>query len=148
MWIRCLKALNKQTKMIDWNKKLLYTGKHLPLFYSHPFCPRQQENLKLGKFQCSKWSLFKHNITLANSRRGETAYKWRRAKITLNTVNNIVKTWPLAVTPAPNLNQTNDLYLPPTKRHSLVMLHLYKTVTKLTSIWNKMSILINWTFGK
>lgn len=55
-----------------------------PPFYICPFRPRcQRGNLRLGDFRCLKSSCFLiHNFVWANSWRGETVGKWKRAKIT------------------------------------------------------------------
>lgn len=55
-----------------------------PPFYIRPFRPRcQRGNLRLGDFRCLKSSYFLiHNFVWANSWRGETVGKWKRAKIT------------------------------------------------------------------
>lgn len=57
---------------------------YLLLVYFRPLC--QQANFMMGKFQCLKLSIFKHNYVWANSRPGKTLCKERRAKITLYTV--------------------------------------------------------------
>lgn len=65
----------------DYNFLITVYSKILSPFYFRPFCcccPRA--NLRLGEFQCLKLSFFKHNFIWLNSRRGETACKWRRQK--------------------------------------------------------------------
>lgn len=60
-----------------------YTGKYAPLFYFHTFRLRcQQANLRSGKLQCFKLSIFKHKYVWENLRWKETVCKCRRANIT------------------------------------------------------------------
>lgn len=53
----------------------------------HPCC--QLANFRLGEFQCLKLSQFKHNFVWSNSRRGKTACKWIRVKITQDWYNSV-----------------------------------------------------------
>lgn len=64
---------------------------YLLLFYFRPLC--QQANFMMGKFQCLKLSIFKHNYIWANSRPGKTLCKERRAKITVYSIFRLDFRW-------------------------------------------------------